>query len=410
MTRTWTLLLALPLAACGGLQESEPPAALPQPDLVARQLMVFEELSTRLAVEYVYADFGGMDWEAQTALVRAQIEWGMTDGEFSAALEALVLELPEGTASYTTRADRVQAEFESSIIYEGIGAFVAFRTDAEPRILLLSVIQGSPAERAGLRAHDAVYAVDGTPVTLEEGRAVIDRVRGPAGTEVTLVVASPAESRRLVTVERGKVSASDTLKGVILAPGLIYLQVPVNADDSLLQALASLLQSLIDQEQTAQGLVLDLRIAGSSSQWPLSQMLGLLGHGPMGHFNSRAGDQPVDITGNDFANSQSIPLALLVGPDTSGAPEVFAAALQAIGRGPIIGLPTSGSVLSFQEYVLPDGSLLTFADSSFVTPNGTDLSLSGLTPDLIVNLDWDEVGPGSDPVLLKAIELLQQQS
>jgi C-terminal processing protease CtpA/Prc len=84
--------------------------------------------------------------------------------------------------------------------------------------------------------------------------------------------------------------------------------------------------------------------------------------------------------------------------------------LQAIGRGAVVGLPTSGSVLSFQSHVLPDGSLLTFAESSFVTPDGTDLSLSGLTPDVIVELDWDQVQPGSDPVLLKAIELLQQGS
>jgi len=372
--------------------------------------VVFEELFTRLDKGYVHADFGGTDWEAQAVQVREHIEAGMSDGEFSAALEALVLSLPEGTASYISRADRVQAEFDSSTTYEGIGAFVSIRTDPKPRILLLSVIQDSPAAKAGLDAHDAIYSVDGTPVTREEGLAVIDRVRGPAGTEVTLEVTSPGETPRQVTLERGKVSASDTFQGAMLAPGLIYLLVPVSADDSLIEALAGLLQSLIDQEQTPQGLVLDLRIAGSSSQWPLAGMLGLLGHGSMGHFNSRDGDQSVDIQGRDFARSQSIPLAVLVGPDTSGAPEVFAAALQSIGRGSVIGLPTSGSVLSFQEHILADGSLLTFADSSFVTPNGTDLSLSGLTPDVIVNHDWDEVGPGSDPVLLKAIELLQQES
>lgn len=410
LCRSSLLLVALPLAACGTLPDSAAPSAIPQSELAARQQSVLGELVARLDEGYLYPDYGGVEWETYTAQLEAQISAGLSEGEFRAALEALVLLLPPGTASYTSREERVQAEFDVSNTYEGIGAFVAIRAEPEPRILLLSVIPNSPAARAGLQAHDAVYAVDGTAVSREEGLTVIERVRGPAGTEVVLEVASPYQAHRQVTVERGEVAIGDALRGGVLAPGLIYLLVPVTVDASLFETLAGLLQDMLEQDQTVVGVVLDLRIAGSGSEWPLSEMLSLLGDGQAGHFNSRAGIQPLDIQGTDFANSQSLPLAILVGPDTSGAPEVFAAALQAIGRGPIVGLPTSGSVLSFQSHILPDGSLLTFAESSFVTPDGTDLSLNGLTPDVIVELDWDQVQAGSDPVLLKAIELLQQGS
>jgi len=398
------------VAACGTLPDRGSPSAIPQSELAARQQSVLEALVARLDEGYLYPDYGDIEWETHAAQLEGQISRGLSDEEFRAALEALVLVLPPGTASYTSREERVQADFDVSNTYEGIGAFVSIRAEPEPRILLLSVIPNSPAARAGLQAHDAVYAVDGTPVSREEGLAVIDRVRGPAGTEVVLEVASPEQARRQVTVERGKVAIADSLRVGILAPGLIYLLVPVSVDTSLFETLAGLLQDMLEQDQTVVGLVLDLRIAGSSSEWPLSEMLSLLGDGQAGYFNSRAGNEPLDIQGTDFADSQSLPLAILVGPDTSGAPEVFAAALQAISRGPIVGLPTSGSVLSFQSHILPDGSLLTFAESSFVTPDGTDLSLSGLTPDVIVELDWDQVQAGADPVLLKAIELLQQGS
>ena len=160
------------------------------------------------------------------------------------------------------------------------------------------------------------------------------------------------------------------------------------------------------QEEPALGLVLDLRIAGSNSSWPLTEMLTLLGNGPMGHFAKREGEQPLVIPGADISNSQTIPLAILVGPDTSGAPEVFAGALQATGRAPLVGLPTGGNVLSFRQQTLSDGSLLTFADSSYITPNGRDLGITGLTPDLLIQADWDEVTPEFDPVLLGAIDLL----
>ncbi|MGH2620353.1 MAG: S41 family peptidase [Anaerolineales bacterium] len=410
MSRSWLLLVAVPVVACGILPDRAAPSASPQSELAAGQQAVLEELVARLDEGYLFPDYGGVEWETQAAQLEAQVTAGLSEEEFQAALEALVLQLPPGTASYTSRDERVQAEFEVSNTYEGIGAFVSIRAEPEPRILLLSVIPNSPAARAGLQAHDAVYAVDGTAVSREEGLSVIDRVRGPAGTEVVLEVASPGQAHRQVTVGRAEVVIGDILQGRILAPGLIYLLVPVTVDASLFETLAGLLQDLVEQNQTVVGLVLDLRIAGSSSEWPLNEMLSLLGDGQAGHFNSRAGIQPLDIQGTDFADSQSLPLAVLVGPDTSGAPEVLAAALQAIGRGPIIGLPTSGSVLSFQSHILPDGSLLSFAESSFITPDGTDLSLNGLTPDVIVELDWDQVAAGSDPVLLKALELLQQGS
>ena len=407
---SWPLFVALPLVACGTFPKTAVAEAIPRSELAARQQIVLDELLARLDEGYLYPDYGGVEWAARVALVEHQIAAGLGEKEFQAALEALVMLLPPGTASYTSREERVQADFEVSNTYEGIGAFVSIRAEPEPRILLLSVIENSPAAKAGLQAHDAVYAVDGTAVSREEGLAVIDRVRGPAGTSVVLEVASPEQARRQVTVERAEVAIGDSLRGGILAPGLLYLLVPVTVDATLFETVAGLLQDMVEKDQTVVGLVLDLRIAGSSSEWPLNEMLSLLGDGRAGSFNSRAQVQPLDIQGTDVADSQSLPLAILVGPDTSGAPEVFAAALQAIGRGAIVGLPTSGSVLSFQSHILPDGSLLTFAESSFVTPNGTDLSLSGLTPDVIVELDWDQVQPGSDPVLLKAIELLQQGS
>lgn len=405
------LLLALLLAACGSRANSDVETAVPQGEsesLDSIQLAVLDELHGAIEADFVYPDFGGLDWEAEGALMRHRIEAGLTEEEFAAAVLDLISGLPEGTATYMTRDERIQAEFESGTLYEGIGAFVSLRTEPQPRILLLSVIEGSPAELAGLQAHDAVYQVDGIPITEEEGLSVIERVRGPSGSQVRLEVASPNEPPRQVFVRREQVTASDTLKGGLLSTGMLYVLVPVSTDETLVNTVAGLLQTSEEQEQEVLGLVLDLRISGSSMDWPLTEMMTLLGNGEMGRFVTREGDQPVVIPGTDVANSQSIPLAILVGPDTSGAPEVFAGAMQATGRAALVGLPTNGSVLSFRSHTLADGSLLTFADSSFITPAGNDLSLTGLSPDFLVDADWDEVHPGSDPVLLQAISLLSR--
>ena len=411
MKPVWLLLVALPLAACGGTAATETPTEVPlevREELREIQLSVLEEIRQAVAEDFVYADFGGTDWEAAVSLARRGVEAGMTEDEFAGAVDEMVATLPDGTAGFMTRAERVEAEFQSGTLYEGIGAFVSFRAEPVPRVLLLSVIAGSPAEEAGLNAHDVIYAVDGFPVTEEEGLSIIERVRGPAGTEVLLEVASPTEEAREVMVRRDRVTASDTLKGDLLPPGIIYVLLPVAVDNTLPERVAGLLQLSEEEGNPAFGLILDLRIAGSGSSWPLTEMLSLLGDGSMGLFTTRVAEQPVVIPGIDLSNSQTIPLAILVGPDTSGAPEIFAGALQSIGRSPLIGLGTGGNVLSFHQQTLSDGSLLTFADSSYITPAGSDLSLTGLTPNLIIQSDWDQVTPDSDPVLQAAIDLLLQ--
>jgi carboxyl-terminal processing protease len=370
---------------------------------------VLQEIQELVGQEYIYPEFAGAEWQAQADLLARRIEGGLSTTDFEQALGALVGILPAETASFATRAERVSDEFSSTPIYEGIGAFVSIRTEPTPRILLLSVMQGSPAEAAGLQAHDAVVAVDGEPVRAEEGFAAVERVRGPAGSEVVLQVVSPTGEPRQVTVQRGQLTAQDFVRGGALSPGIFYLLVPVAADSTLLNATVQLLETAAEEGDPARGLILDLRIAGSSGGWPLSEMLALLSDGEMGAYVDREQRTPMAIPGEDIANSQSIPIAILIGPDTSGVPELFAAALRSQGRARLVGLPTPGNVLTFQRRILPDGSVLTFAESSFVTPSGEDLGLAGLSPDLLVEEDWDQVTPADDPVLSKALELLLQE-
>lgn len=400
-----SLICGIALAACRA--EPPVPTALPTPDLSGEQLQILDEIAQAIADDYLYPDFGGVDWEAETAVARHSIQGGLSDDQFTAAMQDLLASLPAGTASYLSRAERIAAELEASAVYEGIGAFVGMRGEPDPRIVLLSVIEGSPAQQAGLQARDAVYAVDGEPVTAEEGAQVLNQVRGPAGTEVTLEVASPLGARRQVRVRRGEVTAGDVLRVGGLAPDVPYMLMPASSDATVAETIAALLQTAQEQEQPISGMVLDLRIAGASSQWPLAEMLALFGDGQMGQFFGRAGGQPILITGLDIGHSQSIPLVLLTGPDTKGSPEIFAAALQAGGRAQVVGLPSAGLVVGYRRQSLSDGSLLNFAESTYLTADGTDLGLEGVTPDLRVESDWDQSPADDDPVMQQALDLLQ---
>src|SRR5262245_34349595 len=211
-TRIWvSAALALLAAACGR-SGSQGPTPVPTASPTERQERVYQSLWKAVNDQYVYSDFGGVDWQAAGDATRAKIEGGLTEEEFVAAMRDMIGLLPKGMVAWETREERLARQTSNTATYEGIGAFVSVRAEPQPHIVLLAVMDGSPAQQAGLIAHDSIYAIDGSPVLAEEGLEVIDRVRGPAGTTVKLTVESPDGSRRDVEVTRGQLAASGKVR------------------------------------------------------------------------------------------------------------------------------------------------------------------------------------------------------
>jgi hypothetical protein len=147
-----------------------------------------------------------VDWDAVHDKYSTRIEGGLTNEQFSDLLRELQTELPAGALVYQSRGERIEAEIADTSSYEGIGAIIGFQEEDEPHIVILDVIDGSPAENAGLKPHDSIYKIDGNPILLEEGLTVVNRIRGPAGSTVTLQVKS--WNRRAVEVTRQSVSSA----------------------------------------------------------------------------------------------------------------------------------------------------------------------------------------------------------
>jgi carboxyl-terminal processing protease len=403
---TGLILLAVASAGCQGTTEAPSPTEASSTVTPAEdRLRVLEQIDAILSGDYLFPERMVPAWENGLASLRGEVHAGLEDEPYTQALLQLLQSLPQGTVSYATRAERIQAAMRATDTYEGIGALVAYRGAPDPRLILLAVVEGSPAASAGLRAHDAIHSIDDVPVTLEEAAAAVERVRGPAGTYVDLEVESPDTGRRTVTVARQRVLAADRVSGRVMSTGAVHLLVPVRADATLIDAVDAAMQAL-REEPDSSGLVIDLRIAASDARWPLDEMLTLFTNGELGGYVERAGNGPLVIRGRNSSGTQTVPLVVLVGPDTSGAPEVFAAAIQATGRGAIVGQVTAGEVFGFGASILLDGSELVYVRSSFTTPQGRDLGSEGVLPNFVVPSDWDQVSDARDPVLGTALGLL----
>jgi carboxyl-terminal processing protease len=226
---------------------------------------------------------------------------------------------------------------------------------------------------------------------------------------VTLSIQSPGQDTRSVEVKRGKLTSTGRLQafnvrgtdyGYLLFPPVNYATLEEDVVNSL-QAFTT--------NRKLDGLILDLRIASSSRGWPLEALYTMFYNGAMGEFYNRNDKQLVEVKGQDVFSSQKVPLAVLVGQNTTGSPEILAASLQAQERAMVFGENTPGSIEAATSYYLPDGSEVFIETTSFVLPNGDDVGATGVVPDVVVEAGWDEILPNNDPVLNEALQYLDKQ-
>jgi carboxyl-terminal processing protease len=398
------------LGACIGLPSLDDPDETtdlpfgPQVTQQEHQTQVFESLWGHLEENYIYYESSDLDWDSLHEKYAQRIESGLNSEEFNALLDQLESDLPENEILFQTRSERIEDDLANTLSYGGIGAFVGFQSEDVPHVVILDVIPDSPAEKAGLQAHDSILAIDGEPVRLEEGLDAVQRVRGPAGTNTVLTIRTPGQPDREVELTRAQLSRSGILKTEELDNGdlgyvLFPPSVPVDMADEFILALTK-----FSSNENFKGLILDLRISNATAGWPLEAMLTIFQDGNIGEVYDRNDSQPVEVDGQDMFGSQEMPIVILVGENTRGLPEVFAAAMQSNHRATVIGSNTSGSIETLAGYLLPDGSVVFIANTSFHFPEDHEVGIEGIIPQVQIEARWDEIVEDEDPVIQSAIE------
>ena len=112
---------------------------------------------------------------------------------------------------------------------------------------------------------------------------------------------------------------------------------------------------------------------------------------------------------DNFNKTQKIPLIILIGRDTEGRAEIFAAALQSAGRAIVVGTRTDGNIESVHLIPLLDGSRIFVSSTSYKTVSGLSVGLFGIEPNIRVSIDWDSVTPMKDPVINSALLTLRRE-
>ena len=339
---------------------------------------------------------GGLSLLEAMALVNTRFVGEYDESEaVDAALSGLVSGLGDRWSYYLTEEAYQAQEERRKNRYVGIGVTVSY--EREEGLLILEVTPGGPAEEAGLTAGEVITAADGQSLAGEARYEGADRIRGEAGTTVTLEVAGTDGAVRSVEVNRRAVE-SNPVTYELREDGIGYVKLSnfyEHSAERLEEAVAEL------QAQGAAALIFDMRNNGGGYLSELTHMLDfLLPEGPIFISRDRAGHETV--TQSDEA-CVDLPMAVLVNGDTYSAAEFFAAELQEQGAAVIVGEPTSGKGYSQQTFALPHGGALAISTGAYFTGSGVSLIGTGLTLDREVAL----TGAG-DAQLETAAELLQE--
>lgn len=297
---------------------------------------------------------------------------------------------------------------------EGIGAELVVR-NGHPTVL--APLAGSPAQAAGLRPGDAIVRVDGKDVADLSLEQVVNLVRGPSGTSVTLTVLHPGETVLTdITITRARVTVPNVswnrLSGTNIAHVLIS-EFGERATSDLVAALNAATSG------GARALILDLRndpgglrdeAIGVASQF-LREGNVLLEQ------DSQGRRTPLPVKPGGVA--LDVPLAVLINEGTASAAEIVAGSLQDHQRAPLVGTDTFGTGTVLGTYGLSDGSAVLLGTAEWLTPNGRQIWHHGITPDVPVELPagafplipeagltLEQVQASQDTQLLRAIQEL----
>ncbi len=293
-------------------------------------------------------------------------------------------------------------EFRDSLSghLQGIGAELSLQ---DQLVIIVAPLKGSPAEAAGLRPKDEILAVDDEDVAGLGLQAVVSRIRGPKGTEVSLTILREGEPGVLtVSITRDDITVPSTEYEVrATGSGSVGVLSINQFGDETVPEVRAILQRVRADPPAA--LILDLRYNGGGyldGAVDLASMF--LTGGTVVRVEGRERAETHEASGRPIL--PDIPLAVLVNQGSASASEIVAGALQDHGRAVIVGMQTFGKG-SVQEVLdLPGGSSLRVTIAEWKTPSGRSIEEEGITPDIAVDRTREDVEAERDPQMEAAVE------
>jgi carboxyl-terminal processing protease len=391
------------------------------------RLAVFDDAWQTIYERYYDPSFHGIDWRARREEFRPLAAEARTRAEFYTILRRMVGGLGDAHTRVYAPDEKFDWQHPHAI---SVGLSVR-EVGGAP--VIVSVEEGSEADRAGLRSGDIITSVDGEAALvvfarrLEEQassstvaagrlRAMATLFDGERDTRVTIGWRGADEKERFATLRR---QWSD--RTALLHVERVHGQIGMVAFDAFTPTVAvDFMRALRGKLRGARGLVVDLRNNGGGEAEAMTEIASafLPTGSSLGRFMDRTGRTafaPQTRAAMLFAAEAvallRVPVVILTSEKTSSAAEIFVATVKEQGRATVIGGPTCGCVLAIRRrHTLPDGGALDISEMDYRTATGKRLEGTGVRPDEPVALDLLDLRAHRDRAMERAIERLKNET
>jgi carboxyl-terminal processing protease len=393
LVSSFAVLLFVVVGSMGGVHASSTDGSY-------RQLQVYSEVLSRVRSEYVE--------EPNIPKV--------TDGALHGLLESL-----DPNSSYLTAEAYKQYKAHKSEARGDIGATISKRFGYAA---VVSVLPGSPAEKAGVEATDIFESIEGISTRDMSLPEIRNLLAGTPGSQVNVSVvrARRAEPQRVV-ITRDVISIPP-VSDKMMEDSIGFIKVEALTKGKA-QEIASKIKSL--EKSGATKLVLDLRNSSEGDEGEGVAVANLfLNHGTITYLQGQK--YPRQAFNADPSKAiTTLPVAVLVNKGTAGAAEIVAAAILENARGDVVGDKTFGDGSVQKTIDLPDGGALILSVAKYYSPSGKAIQDTAVTPNVVVadeeenviseddeqpNAPEEEAKPKNtnDDQLKKAVEVLKRRS
>ncbi len=392
-------LVAGMVVACGVLAFSAPPDTVP-PDATSGFRLMAEAWNT---IERHFVD--------RAALRPARLTYG--------AISGMVDALGDTGHSRFLPPDMVRNE-RGTIegVLEGVGAELQMERN---QVVIVAPLDGSPAQRAGLKPGDIILKINGEPVANLALEEVVKRITGPAGTTVNLTILTPSLGRtRDIALVRHRITLHNVTWHQLPGTRVAHVRI-ASFSKGVSGDLGKALKTI--SRDGLRGVILDLRNdPGGLLDEAVNSASQFLASGDVVLEKDAKGEvTPIPVSGGGAA--LTIPMVVLINNGTASAAEIVAGAMKDRQRATLVGETSFGTGTLLQPYSLSDGSAILLASKEWLTPNGHLIWHKGIAPDVEVSLSPDvrllipeteqdltpaQLRSNADAQLLRALELVEQ--
>lgn len=363
----------------------------------------YEQLTT---VANKYSKVTALEDFIQKHYLKEVDEATMLDGQ----LKGLFQSLEDPYSQYMSKDEFQDFMEHTKGVYGGVGVIVTPGDDN--LITVVSPIEDTPGEKAGIKTGDKIIKVNGEEFTADKMDAAVKLMKGEPGTDVTVTIMRKDKEGKTkqfdISITREEIRLK-TVKAEVIDENIGYVKI-TSFDDLTYDDFKVELDKL--EKKNVEGIIMDLRNnPGGLLDVCVDIADEFLDEGVVVYTETRDGQR--EYLKSDKKKTD-IPLVLLINEGSASASEIMAGAMRDKERATLIGTKTFGKGIVQRIKQLPDGSGFKLTVSEYFTPNGTSIHDVGIEPDIVVDLpeDIEEIGVENlkeDTQLQKALEVIKDK-